>query len=201
MEPDEKKALSLLQQIQAISRDKDAKRKEAKQARKVERAKKLAKCVVAFPILLVPSLTISCLQGGREAGRAREEGEAGVLRGAGSGREAQGRGRALCQQEEEARVGVDGSCEWNQQPSIACRGLLEVLARELPGVSRSADGRTSHRRIAPIVQHKMRCTATYTGKSHHGSTSNYREASVSVQVSAPQRGPTETHETVLLPSL
>ncbi|BGO96776.1 GTP binding protein [Rhodotorula toruloides ATCC 204091] len=43
MEPDEKKALSLLQQIQAISRDKDAKRKEAKQARKVERAKKLAK--------------------------------------------------------------------------------------------------------------------------------------------------------------
>lgn len=115
MEPHEKKALSLLQQIQAISRDKDAKRKEAKQARKVERAKKLAKCVVAFlsvflvaflSVFLVPSLTLWCLQGGREAGRAREEGEAGVLRGAGSGREAKGRGRALRQQKAQARVGV-----------------------------------------------------------------------------------------------
>ncbi|GAA5962578.1 hypothetical protein JCM21900_000951 [Sporobolomyces salmonicolor] len=43
MEPEEKKALSLLQQVQAISRAKDAKRKESKQAHKTERAKKLAK--------------------------------------------------------------------------------------------------------------------------------------------------------------
>ncbi|BGP44943.1 Glycoside hydrolase 2 (Mannanase, beta-galactosidase) [Rhodotorula kratochvilovae] len=43
MDPEEKKALSLLQQVQAISRDKEAKRKEAKQANKAERAKKLAK--------------------------------------------------------------------------------------------------------------------------------------------------------------
>ncbi|GAA5897424.1 hypothetical protein JCM8208_003268 [Rhodotorula glutinis] len=43
MDPEEKKALSLLQQVQAISRDKESKRKEAKQANKAERAKKLAK--------------------------------------------------------------------------------------------------------------------------------------------------------------
>ncbi|GAA6005712.1 hypothetical protein JCM10207_005304 [Rhodosporidiobolus poonsookiae] len=43
MEPDEKKALSLLQQIQAISRDKEAKRKDAKAEKKAERQKKLAK--------------------------------------------------------------------------------------------------------------------------------------------------------------
>ncbi|GAA5857254.1 hypothetical protein JCM8547_009400 [Rhodosporidiobolus lusitaniae] len=43
LEPEEKKAISLLQQIQAISKDKEAKRKEAKQGKKVERQKKLAK--------------------------------------------------------------------------------------------------------------------------------------------------------------
>ncbi|BGP12897.1 hypothetical protein JCM10213_005150 [Rhodosporidiobolus nylandii] len=43
MEPEEKKALSLLQQVQAISRDKEAKRKEAKAGKKEERQKKLAK--------------------------------------------------------------------------------------------------------------------------------------------------------------
>ncbi|KWU45367.1 GTP binding protein [Rhodotorula sp. JG-1b] len=43
MEPEEKKALALLQQIQAISRDKESKRKESKQAHKAERQKKLAK--------------------------------------------------------------------------------------------------------------------------------------------------------------
>ncbi|GAA5902213.1 hypothetical protein JCM6882_006730, partial [Rhodosporidiobolus microsporus] len=42
LEPEEKKALSLLQQIQAISRDKDQKRKEAKAEKKEVRAKKLA---------------------------------------------------------------------------------------------------------------------------------------------------------------
>jgi hypothetical protein len=49
MEPDEKKAISLLQQIQAISRDKESKRKEAKGAKKLERQKKLAKCVSLSP--------------------------------------------------------------------------------------------------------------------------------------------------------
>ncbi|GAA5871786.1 hypothetical protein JCM3774_000299 [Rhodotorula dairenensis] len=43
MEPEEKKALALLQQVQAISRDKESKRKESKQAHKAERQKKLAK--------------------------------------------------------------------------------------------------------------------------------------------------------------
>ncbi|GAA6036869.1 hypothetical protein JCM8097_006323 [Rhodosporidiobolus ruineniae] len=43
LEPEEKKALGLLQQIQAISRDKEAKRKEAKGAKKAERQKRLAK--------------------------------------------------------------------------------------------------------------------------------------------------------------
>ncbi|GJN91752.1 hypothetical protein Rhopal_004775-T1 [Rhodotorula paludigena] len=43
MDTDEKKALSLLQQVQAISRDKEAKRKDSKAANKAERAKKLAK--------------------------------------------------------------------------------------------------------------------------------------------------------------
>ncbi|POY71498.1 hypothetical protein BMF94_5811 [Rhodotorula taiwanensis] len=43
MEPEEKKALALLQQIQAISRDKESKRKESKQAHKAERAKRLEK--------------------------------------------------------------------------------------------------------------------------------------------------------------
>ncbi|KDE08217.1 hypothetical protein MVLG_01484 [Microbotryum lychnidis-dioicae p1A1 Lamole] len=43
MEPDEKQALSLLQQIQAISRDKLAKRKEKKAETKEKRQKKLAK--------------------------------------------------------------------------------------------------------------------------------------------------------------
>ncbi|BGP53064.1 hypothetical protein JCM8202_004148 [Rhodotorula sphaerocarpa] len=43
MEPEEKKALALLQQVQAISRDRESKRKESKQAHKAERAKKLAK--------------------------------------------------------------------------------------------------------------------------------------------------------------
>lgn len=45
MDTDEKKALSLLQQVQAISRDKEAKRKDSKAANKAERAKKLAKYV------------------------------------------------------------------------------------------------------------------------------------------------------------
>ncbi|SCZ91006.1 BZ3500_MvSof-1268-A1-R1_Chr1-3g02469 [Microbotryum saponariae] len=43
MEPDEKQALSLLQQIQAISRDKLAKRKDKKAETKEKRQKKLAK--------------------------------------------------------------------------------------------------------------------------------------------------------------
>ncbi|GAA5977353.1 hypothetical protein JCM11641_000072 [Rhodosporidiobolus odoratus] len=43
MEPEEKKAISLLQQIQAISRDKETKRKDAKAEKKQERQKKLAK--------------------------------------------------------------------------------------------------------------------------------------------------------------
>lgn len=68
MEPDEKKALSLLQQIQAISRDKDAKRKEAKQARKVERAKKLAKCVVASLYLTRPVADNLLLSGRTRSG-------------------------------------------------------------------------------------------------------------------------------------
>lgn len=52
MEPDEKKAISLLQQIQAISRDKESKRKEVKGAKKLERQKKLAKYVL--PSLSLP---------------------------------------------------------------------------------------------------------------------------------------------------
>ncbi|KAM0793215.1 hypothetical protein ACM66B_000683 [Microbotryomycetes sp. NB124-2] len=43
MEPDDKKALALLQQVQAISRDKEQKRKEKKLETKAARAKKLAK--------------------------------------------------------------------------------------------------------------------------------------------------------------
>ncbi|KAK4054878.1 Glycoside hydrolase 2 (Mannanase, beta-galactosidase) [Microbotryomycetes sp. JL201] len=43
MEPDDKKALALLQQVQAISRDKEQKRKEKKAETKAQRAKKLAK--------------------------------------------------------------------------------------------------------------------------------------------------------------
>jgi ribosome biogenesis protein BMS1 len=43
LEPDDKRALSLLQQVQAISKDKIAKRKEKKAETKGKRAKKLAK--------------------------------------------------------------------------------------------------------------------------------------------------------------
>lgn len=59
MEPEEKKALALLQQIQAISRDKESKRKESKQAHKAERQKKLAKYVtVAFILAMNQALTL-----------------------------------------------------------------------------------------------------------------------------------------------
>ena len=43
MQPDEKKAIALLQQVQAISRDKEQKRREKKLETKAKRAKKLAK--------------------------------------------------------------------------------------------------------------------------------------------------------------
>lgn len=62
MEPEEKKALALLQQVQAISRDKESKRKESKQAHKAERQKKLAKYVSsAQSIRQVLALTVSSL--------------------------------------------------------------------------------------------------------------------------------------------
>ena len=51
------------------------------------------------------TLAFPRLQGGRQAGRAREGGQEGVLRQEGARREAQGRGRSV-RQEAEARVGV-----------------------------------------------------------------------------------------------
>lgn len=104
MEPEEKKALALLQQIQAISRDKESKRKESKQAHKAERQKKLAKCVtVAFSLATNQILTLLLKQGRREAGRTGEAREAGVLCSARPGREAQG-GRRPVRQEAQDRV-------------------------------------------------------------------------------------------------
>lgn len=104
MEPEEKKALALLQQIQAISRDKESKRKESKQAHKAERQKKLAKCVkFAFIHAAVQVLTLWLKQGRREAGRTGEAREAGVLCSARPGGEAQG-GRRPVRQEAQDRV-------------------------------------------------------------------------------------------------